>query len=486
MQDLSRFKLPFSRTGRRGLGSRFRTFFLVLVMLAASLCTPALRAQSQAKPAASGVRPAAPVQVPGQSVKTTVNKDYWVGKAQDGSTMGVWSQLNPDDSDYLVKFVISANAITAVSSQQDSSGAAIASAYAVLFLDQDKSGPDAARGFTHSVGPQTKENERGHGALPATVPSGLKKELLDLGVTARLAKELQNLVEARNAIDALAGAAIGNQSMPTGAMNSAFLTRGGLPEDIRSNPSAGLPGRDGRASGDAHAYPTAEDSTPGPTSSPTGPKDKYKDNGDKDKEPQPRFSDGRTSGSSDSKKLDLNGNEVRQHNRRQNSNSGSARSSPDGTPPVRFEAAVRSRNSESVIVIYTVYDPSTHAGRLVSTRVPMPGSNDPRRNPSEGGGTSGGIDSQTWQLLRGTGLGVVLYNTWLQKKDHDFGASLRQPPQDGQIGSRVREVPKVGRSAVVNPSDPNVRDGSRPKIPDLKDPTKPDEGGGRPAPRPRP
>lgn len=83
-------------------------------------------------------------------------------------------------------------------------------------------------------------------------------------------------------------------------------------------------------------------------------------------------------------------------------------------------------------------------------------------------------------------MGVALYNDWLKKQNHDFLAPARQPPRDTQSGSSVREVPKVGRSAVVNPTEGGGRGGARPKIPDMKDPPKPEEGGGRPVPAPRP
>jgi hypothetical protein len=88
-----------------------------------------------------------------------------------------------------------------------------------------------------------------------------------------------------------------------------------------------------------------------------------------------------------------------------------------------------------------------------------------------------------WTFLRGTGLATLLWNNWVAKTQHDLGAPLRHPGRGSDVASKGGcAAPRLGRDSVINPSETGRGLRQTPAIPDLKDPPKPEEGGGRPGP----
>lgn len=420
----------------------------------------------------------------GQSAIPAGGKHHWVGRALDGSTMGVWSRLESDQGETIVKFVISTDAIRAVSNREDPNGTTVASAFTVLSLAPRKPGASGVLGFVQSVGPETQEKSRAHGALPSPLPEGLTRELLDLGTSAQVAKQLKQLMEARTAAESLQGMPP-NAPSGSGGIHDPVSRREPLPKDMRDTPTAALPGRDGRASGEEARIISGPSS---PKTMPSGPKEGGN---------QP--SGAGSSGSQDSENLQARESEVRRHRNRGSSGSRSERSPRPSSRPSRGEPSdaieihLPSEITRTVIrpgrevVVETIRD----GGGIIFRR----GSgDDPRKNPAEGG-SGNGIDPATWSLIRGTGLGAALYAGWAEKRNLDFPSLVRQPPTETPGSGAGREVPLVGRSSVVNPSEGGRRLGSGSRKPiDMKDPVRPGaEGGGNPrtpaqppTPRPKP
>ena len=478
-------------------------FWALLLLLPA---VTALHAQDKPKPkpAAAGVRPAAPAQVPGQTVQSAAHKNYWVRRSSNGGYMAAWIETSKAGSRTIKSFTDKQGTIVVVT-RKDSSGTPLESAF--NFIPKKPvptgKGADTVFGFTSSVGAPSSSSSLADGLLPAQVPKDLEKALRDLGMDVAAFRQLKAFLEGESAAERVIGAGIfGEQSIPA-ASSDPFLHRSAGPPGSAPG-SAGERFRDGGRASDDGASSGKE-----PSSSQPGPG-----------EPKDITVDIMPFNNSTEHEFDLNDRSdadawLHADPVDYNSGTGSTYTPVNLTPHeqnigiqneyfnketgtirlVRTDTSSTGQTRETLLWEGSLHEVrAAEAAILANERANIRrrlenqrrGGSGPARSPGEEGSGRRGLTPEEWGLLRTTGLGNLIYNSWVNKTQHDFGVSLRQPPRGDNVGRTGSAAPRLGPGSRINRAEPGGTGTKTPKIP-IKDPTAEDKFSGRqPVPGPKP